>query len=105
MHSNALDRNTTERQTGWTIFDRLYLWNGTLFVVSDTPTSFPERKWMISEGHFIENGQEAEEARLPSDSTMKIISTAEAKRLFGKSAARIDGVTVSIVIFSIRSDL
>jgi hypothetical protein len=49
---------------------------------------------MISEGHFIENGREAEAARLPTDQTMRVISTAEAKQLFGKSADRIDGVSV-----------
>jgi hypothetical protein len=68
--------------------------NGTMYVVSDHPASVPDRKWMVSEGHFIENGKEAEDARLPTDNTIRIISTTEAKKLFGQSADLIDGVTV-----------
>jgi hypothetical protein len=82
-------------RSGWTILDRLYLWNGTLFIVNDAPASLPDRNWMISEGHWIENGPEAEQARLPTDQTLKVISTTEAKKLFGGSVDRLDGVTVS----------
>jgi prophage tail gpP-like protein len=85
---------TDRAATGWTIFDRLYVLNGTMYIVSDDPSGVPDRKWMVSEGHFIEDRKEAEEARLPSNKTMRVVSTAEAKELFGQSADLVDGVTV-----------
>lgn len=50
---------------------------------------------MISSAAFIENGPEAEARRLPSDKDMRIISTEEARRIFGTEAERLDGVSVS----------
>ncbi len=80
---------------GWTIFDRLYVLNGTIYLVSDSPQDVPERKFMISSAAFIENGPEAEARRLPSDKDMRVISTEEAHRIFGTEAERLDGVSVS----------
>ncbi|KAI0674124.1 hypothetical protein C8Q78DRAFT_966787 [Trametes maxima] len=78
---------------GWTIFDRLYILNGTAYVVSDSPENVPERKYIISTAAFIENGPEAEARRIPGDKEMRVISTEEARRLFGTEAERLDGVT------------
>lgn len=50
---------------------------------------------MISSAAFIENGPEAEARRLPSDKDMRVISTEEARRIFGTEAERLDGVSVS----------
>ena len=80
---------------GWTIFDRLYMLNGTLYIVSDEPETVPELKRITSTGAFIENGPEAQANRVPTDKDMRVLSTEEAKRLFGVDAARLDGVTVS----------
>lgn len=80
--------------SGWTIFDRLYLLNGTLYVVSDEPDTIPERRHIISTAVMINNGPVAEAARIPTDKEMRIISTEEAGRIFGSSADRLDGVTV-----------
>lgn len=54
---------------------------------------------MISTAIFIENGPEAEARRLPTDKEMRIISTEEAHRLFGSEAERLDGVSVSTLVF------
>ncbi|KAI0819451.1 hypothetical protein BC628DRAFT_1332737 [Trametes gibbosa] len=78
---------------GWTIFDRLYVLNGTIYIVSDSPDDIPERKYMISTAAFIENGPEAEARRVPTDKEMRIISSDEARRLFGSEAERLDGVS------------
>ncbi|KII95730.1 hypothetical protein PLICRDRAFT_121283 [Plicaturopsis crispa FD-325 SS-3] len=78
---------------GWTVIDRLYAVNGTLFIVTDEPEKVPDRERMISKAHRIENGAEAEAARLPSDREMRIISTQEAAALVGKDADIVDGVT------------
>lgn len=84
-----------ELSLGWTIFDKMYILNGTIFVVTDEPETVPDISKMISKAHRIENGVEAETARLPGDNEMRIISTKEARQLFGTGAGIIDGVTVS----------
>lgn len=83
---------------GWTIFDRLYFLNGTLYIVSDEPDSVPSRRMMISTAVQIANGPIEEAKRVPTDKEMSIISSAAAKELFGSSAQRMDGVTVSASI-------
>ena len=79
---------------GWTIFDRMYIYNGTVYLVNDEPETFPDRKFMTSPGIFIDNTPEGALARLPTDKDMRIISTSEARKLFGTSANRVQGVTV-----------
>lgn len=79
---------------GWTIFDRLYILKGVVYIVSDEPTAVPDVQFIYSKGLFIENGATAEEARLPTDKEIRVISTHEARRLFGTGAQVIDGVNV-----------
>ncbi|KAH9941287.1 uncharacterized protein BXZ73DRAFT_42246 [Epithele typhae] len=79
--------------TGWTIFDRLYLLNGTLYIVSDEPENVPERLYMISSGIFITSDPADSPLRAPTDKQMRVISTAEAHQLFGAEAERMDGVS------------
>ncbi|OCH84340.1 hypothetical protein OBBRIDRAFT_891849 [Obba rivulosa] len=78
---------------GWTIFDRLYILNGTAYIVSDQPETIPDRSRMTSTAAQIQNGPVAEAARIPGDKEMQIISTSEARKLFGTEADRLDGVT------------
>jgi hypothetical protein len=80
---------------GWTIFDRLYALDGTLYVVTDDPASLPEKKFMISTALRIENGPIEAAKRIPTDKELRIVSTATAKTLFGSGADVLDGVTVS----------
>ncbi|KAI5115650.1 hypothetical protein M0805_002772 [Coniferiporia weirii] len=82
---------------GWTIFDRLYALNGTLFVVTSTPHTVPERYLMTSSGIEVLHGEENKLARLPTDKDMRIVSPDEAQRLFGMhSATRLEGVSFFI---------
>ncbi|KAF8448686.1 hypothetical protein L210DRAFT_3388753 [Boletus edulis BED1] len=78
---------------GWTIFDNLFLLNGTVFVVSDDPESVPERDTITSTGMEVQNGAEAVAARLPTDRELRVVTTDEAQELFGTSALLIDGTT------------
>jgi len=78
---------------GWTILDKMYFLNGTIYIVTDQPDEMPDRSHMISTAVNIANGPAAEAQRIPGDKEMRIISTAEAARLFGADAERIDGVT------------
>lgn len=79
---------------GWTIFDNLFLLNGTVFVVSDDPESVPDRKTITSTGIEVKNGPDAVAARLPTDREFRVITVDEAQELFGSSADLVDGTTV-----------
>ncbi|KAJ6620732.1 hypothetical protein B0H10DRAFT_2020318 [Mycena sp. CBHHK59/15] len=78
---------------GWSIIDRLYIFRGVVYIVSDEPENVPDPEDMYSKGLEIEPGRAAEDARLPDGEDIRIISTAEAKDLFGTGASVIDGVT------------
>jgi hypothetical protein len=85
--------------SGWTIFDKLYLLNGTLYLVSDEPSKIPARSLMISTGIPIENGPIEQAKQVPTDREMQIISRRDAKALFGLDAELIEGVSVSCPSF------
>jgi len=85
---------------GWTIFDRLYALNGTLYVVTDDPASVPDRNFVISTALKIANGPIEAAKRIPTDKELRVISTAHAKTLFGSGADVMDGVTVWLVILA-----
>ena len=73
---------------GWTVLDKLYIKNGTMYIVSDNRASIPDVKEVMSKGVFVKNGPEEERKRLPTSEDIQVISTREAKRLFGTSAQR-----------------
>lgn len=79
---------------GWTIFDTMYIYNGTVYLVNDEPETFPDLKFITSPGIYIDTTPENAVARLPTDKDMRIISTSEARKLFGTGATRVQGVTV-----------
>ncbi len=81
---------------GWTIFDKLYILNGIVYIVSDDQKSLPDVSFILSKGIFIALGLEAEVTRLPTDKDIQVISTEEARQLFGTGASIIDGVTVCL---------
>ncbi|KAL4079337.1 hypothetical protein J3A83DRAFT_4208905 [Scleroderma citrinum] len=85
--------NVVNHAPGWTIFDNLYVLNGTVYVVTDELETIPPRERMISTAINVRNGKEAVAARLPSDQEMRIISTEEARKIFGTAVGVIDGVT------------
>lgn len=79
---------------GWTIFDKMYIYNGTVYLVSDEQETFPDRKFMTSSGVYVYNEAETVPSRMPTDKDMRIISTSAARKLFGTGANRVQGVTV-----------
>ncbi|VDB90957.1 unnamed protein product [Peniophora sp. CBMAI 1063] len=78
---------------GWTLFDQLYLLNGTLYIITDQPEHLPDTKFIMSTGLHITNGEENAAALLPTEKELRIITRAEAKSIFGAGANRIEGVT------------
>ena len=86
--------------TGWSIFDKLYIFKGIVYIVTDEPSKVPNVTDIYSKGLFIENGKEAILSRLPTDEDIRIISTKQAKQLFGTGATIMDGVTVRCISIS-----
>ncbi|KAJ6557205.1 hypothetical protein DFH09DRAFT_1163356 [Mycena vulgaris] len=78
---------------GWSIIDRLYIYKGVVYIVSNKPEEIPDLAEIYSKGVDIEVGEEAENARLPDEKDIRIVSTAEARALFGTGAQILDGVT------------
>jgi hypothetical protein len=90
---------------GWTVFDKLYILKGVVYIVSDHRSSIPDVRFIYSKALFILEGKEAEQSRLPTQEDIRVISTKEAKKLFGTGAQIIDGVTVrsvSLFFFTFR---
>ncbi|EIW72763.1 hypothetical protein TREMEDRAFT_41962 [Tremella mesenterica DSM 1558] len=81
---------------GWTIFDQLYLYNGTWFIVTDNPSSIPLLRLMTSTGKEVWNDEESILGREPTEKDMRIIFPSEAKKLWGQSASRVAGTTMLI---------
>ncbi|KAK7056614.1 hypothetical protein VNI00_002331 [Paramarasmius palmivorus] len=78
---------------GWSMFDKLYLYKGTVFLVSDNQKVVPEPVAVYSKGIELKLGEEAERLRHPTDEDFRVVSTEEAKQLFGSRAQIIDGMT------------
>ena len=82
---------------GWTVLDSLYVFNGTLFVVTSDPDSIPEKKLLTSTGYglYVTDGDKAERAkRAPTDQDIQVISPEQAQVIFNvNSASLLDGVS------------
>ncbi|WVN85397.1 uncharacterized protein L203_100543 [Cryptococcus depauperatus CBS 7841] len=78
---------------GWTIFDQVYLFNGTWFIVTENPSSIPLLRLMVSTGNEIWNDEESIQGREPTEKDMRIIFPSESQRLWGHSASFVSGST------------
>ncbi|TXT11229.1 hypothetical protein VHUM_01980 [Vanrija humicola] len=81
---------------GWTIFDDIYLLNGTFYIVTEHPSSIPLLRMMASTGREIWNDEESIKGREPTERDMRIVFPSEAKRLWGHSASRVSGTTLLV---------
>ncbi|KAJ7483559.1 hypothetical protein FB451DRAFT_1350587 [Mycena latifolia] len=68
---------------GWTLFRNLYMSGGTFFIVSNTPSDFPEMRLMISTPLPAENTPQNIAMREPTPYSMTFLSTAAAQRRWG----------------------
>jgi len=75
---------------GWTVFKDIYMANGTLFIVSSSPSDFPAIRAMTSTGLIALNTPENIAAREPTKQNMDIITPEEAHRYWGADVKRGD---------------
>ncbi|KAF9525436.1 hypothetical protein CPB83DRAFT_859558 [Crepidotus variabilis] len=76
---------------GFTYFERLYVWNGTIYAVmsEEKQEKFPKLLHVISKGKDKGTGENID----PTDAEMQIITPDEAKRVLGSRAAVIEGTS------------
>ena len=90
---------------GWTIFRNLYMANGTLFILTSNPESFPDIRFITSTGLPAFNTPESIAERMPTARDLSFISPEEARRRWGTEHSAgelnqilpIDGSTVRAI--------
>ena len=65
-----------------------------MYIVTDNSSTIPDLSSIYSRGIWILPGRAAYPSRLPTDEDIRIISTTQAKQLFGSGIQTIDGNTV-----------
>lgn len=66
--------------------------------MSDHPSTIPDVQFIFSKGIEIHPGKEAEDSRLPTKNEIQVISSKQAKKLFGEASAQIiDGFSVCML--------
>jgi hypothetical protein len=68
---------------------------GAIIVVTDSPELIPNPKEITSKGQKIQAHNANLKQLEPTEKEFKVISTEEAKLLFGPSSIRISGISVS----------
>ncbi|KAI0633648.1 hypothetical protein C8Q77DRAFT_1271579 [Trametes polyzona] len=68
---------------GWTVFRNLYMSNGTMYIVTSRPSSFPDISLMTSTGLAAENTPENIAARMPTSEDMAFVTPQEAQDYWG----------------------
>ncbi|KAG7086793.1 hypothetical protein E1B28_002721 [Marasmius oreades] len=75
---------------GFTVFEELYLRDGTLYIMTDNPDSFPPLSHILSQP-----GRRAAGVSLtPTDNEMQVINPADAEAILGDRVLRLSGFTV-----------
>lgn len=65
-----------------------------MYIVADNSSTIPDLNAIYSKGIFILPGRETEASRFPTDKDIRVITTTQAKQLFGSRIQTIDGNTV-----------
>ncbi|KAF8909010.1 hypothetical protein CPB84DRAFT_1744094 [Gymnopilus junonius] len=82
----------TRIRARWTLFDKLYVYRGVVYIVTDHPSSIPDVRFIYSKAVDIKPGAEAEAERLPTDEDIKVISTKAAKSFLERRVLRVSTV-------------
>ncbi|KAG9005437.1 hypothetical protein FRB93_009743 [Tulasnella sp. JGI-2019a] len=68
---------------GWTVFENLYMSNGTLYIITPDPGEWPDLRYFISVPMIALNTPENIAAREPTPELISFISRYQAERLWG----------------------
>ncbi|KAI8975904.1 hypothetical protein BD414DRAFT_423543 [Trametes punicea] len=75
---------------GWTLFRNIYMSNGTMYIVTSRPSSFPDISLMTSTGLAAENTPENIAARMPTSEDMAFLTPQEAQDLWGGDVDKLE---------------
>ncbi|KAK8850528.1 hypothetical protein IAR55_004446 [Kwoniella newhampshirensis] len=78
---------------GWTLFDRLYIFNGSFYIVTDDKQDWPDLRMMTSTGLPANDEPGNSEAREPKGDEIIFITPFEAMKLWGPRVYKMDGMT------------
>lgn len=90
--------NLVEHAPGWTSYENIYLSNGTLYIVTTDPSTWPQLRMMISTSMEAVNTAENIRAREPTPYVMSFVSPAEADRMWGDRIWEVKDWTVRGVV-------
>ncbi|KAG8213989.1 hypothetical protein J3R82DRAFT_10739 [Butyriboletus roseoflavus] len=76
-----------EHVPGWTLFRDIYMANGTLLILTSSPSVFPDTRLMISTGLPSENNLENIALREPTSRDMDIVTPDEALQRWGNHSS------------------
>lgn len=98
--SSLPETTMVEHVPGWTLFRDIYMANGTLLILTSSPHSFPDIRYMTSTGLPAENSPENIALREPTPWDIDIVSPEEALQRWGNHASTrrvwsVEGNTVS----------
>ncbi|KAF8599534.1 hypothetical protein BDV93DRAFT_449217, partial [Ceratobasidium sp. AG-I] len=68
---------------GWTVFENIYMSNGTMYIITDDPSAWPSRRMMTSTGLTALNTPENIAAREPTPYDIDWISPKDAEERWG----------------------
>ncbi|QRW23929.1 hypothetical protein RhiXN_10253 [Rhizoctonia solani] len=68
---------------GWTVFENIYMSNGTMYIITDNPSAWPQRRMMIDTGITALNTPENIAAREPTEYDLDWITPKEAEARWG----------------------
>ena len=76
------------------MFEKLYVFKGTIFIVTSNVSAIPKPKAITSSGYMILSEREDIVKRLPTEKDIRIVTPAQAQELFSTtSAVRLQGAT------------
>ncbi|EJT99480.1 hypothetical protein DACRYDRAFT_69179 [Dacryopinax primogenitus] len=77
---------------GFTVFENLYMMNGTTFVVTISPEEVPDLRYVLGSG--ADNPGYLDPVQDPTDKDMQVITPKQAREWFGASAVNLQGNTL-----------
>ncbi|KAI0331223.1 hypothetical protein GY45DRAFT_1345495 [Cubamyces sp. BRFM 1775] len=75
---------------GWTVFRNIYMSNGTMYIVTSRPSSFPEIEMITSTGLPAENTPENIAQRMPTSEDMAFLTPQEAQDRWGGDEGKLE---------------
>lgn len=79
--------------SGWALLDNVVILNGTVFIIANDRSQFPDIVKMYSSGAPMLSDPETWKSKDATDRDMQIVTQGRARELFGERGTRIGGVT------------